>query len=92
MQLGTATATYKFDTTNTISPKAFTGYTSPANQSVTWNSTTAKTITFTYTPINYTITWNLNSGSLSGQKTSYNIETADYTLPTPSRTGYTFGG
>lgn len=29
---------------------------------------------------------------MSGQKTSYNIETADYTLPTPTRTGYTFGG
>lgn len=48
--LGTATATYKYGTTNTISPPAKTGYNSPAAQSVRWDSVTAKTITFTYTP------------------------------------------
>jgi uncharacterized repeat protein (TIGR02543 family) len=56
-QLGTATATNAIGTTQTISPKAFTGYTSPAAQSVAWDSTTAKTITFTYAPINYTISY-----------------------------------
>lgn len=49
--LGTTTATYAYGTTNTISPAAYSGYTTPAAQSVVWDSTTAKTITFTYTPI-----------------------------------------
>lgn len=40
----------------------------------------------------YTITYDANGGSLSGQKTSYNIETADFTLPTPSKFGYVFAG
>lgn len=48
--LGTATATYKYGTTNTISPPAKLGYVTPAAQSVAWDSTSAKTITFTYTP------------------------------------------
>ncbi len=48
--LGTSTATYKYGTTNTITPKTFTGYTTPATQSVKWDSTTARTITFTYKP------------------------------------------
>ena len=45
-----------------------------------------------WTPTNYSISYNLNGGSLSGQKTSYNIETANFTLPTPSKSGYTFTG
>ena len=45
------------------------------------------------TTTTYTITYNLNSGTnAAGAKTSYTIETADYTLPTPTKTGYTFGG
>ncbi len=48
--LGTATATYKYGTTNTISPASFSGYTTPSSQSVKWDSTSAKTITFTYSP------------------------------------------
>ncbi len=49
-RLGTSTATYKYGTTNTISPKAFSGYSTPSAQSVKWDSTSAKTITFTYSP------------------------------------------
>ena len=41
---------------------------------------------------NYSISYNLNGGSISGQKTSYNVETDSFTLPTPTRTGYTFAG
>ena len=48
--LGTTTATYKYGTTNTISAPGKTGYTTPAAQSVAWDSTSAKTITFVYTP------------------------------------------
>ncbi len=45
-----------------------------------------------WTPISYSISYNLNSGSVSGNPTSYNIETAAFTLKNPSRTGYTFTG
>ena len=45
------------------------------------------------TATTYSITYNLNGGTnATGAKTSYTIETADYTLPTPTKTGYTFGG
>ena len=48
--LGSATATYKYNTTNTISAPAKSGYNTPAAQTVAWNSTSAKTITFYYEP------------------------------------------
>ena len=94
IELGTATVEYAFDTTNTIKPKAFTGYTSPASQSIKWDSVDAKTITFVYTPIEYTVTYNLNGGTnpSTGVTSKYTIETATFNLPTPSRTGYIFNG
>lgn len=45
-----------------------------------------------WTPISYEINYNLNGGSISGQKTFFNIETDSFTLPTPTRNGYTFTG
>lgn len=91
VELGTSTITGKFGSSTQVSPKSFTGYTSPGPQTVTFDSTTAKTITFVYTPIEYTITWVLNGGSLSGYKTSYTVED-EYTLPNPTRASYTFDG
>ena len=41
--------------------------------------------------VNYTITYNLDGGSISGQKTTYTKEDT-FTLPTPTRTDYTFMG
>ena len=41
---------------------------------------------------NYSISYTLNGGSISGQPTSYNVESANFTLPTPTRNGYTFTG
>lgn len=71
-RLGSSTATYKYGTTNTISPKSFSGYNTPASQSVRWNSTSAKTITFTYSP-----TWvgsTSSSGTIaSSPKLSYSV-------------------
>ena len=90
-QLGTATVSKDYGTTNTVSPKSFTGYTSPSSQSIKWDSTSAKTITFTYTPISYDVTINCNGGSGVNSRT-YTIETATFTLGTPTRTGYTFNG
>lgn len=42
--------------------------------------------------VNYTISYNLNGGSVSENPTSYNIETAAFTLKNPTKTGYTFKG
>lgn len=50
------------------------------------------TITAKYTPIDYTISYDLQGGTMSGQKTSYNIETPTFSIPTPTKTGYTFLG
>ncbi|MBQ7045358.1 MAG: InlB B-repeat-containing protein [Clostridia bacterium] len=61
--LGSATATYKYGTTNTIVPKSFSGYTSPSSQSVKWDSTSAKTITFTYVPASVSTSQNVSSGT-----------------------------
>lgn len=39
----------------------------------------------------YSISYNLNGGSLSGQKTNYTVADS-FTLPQPTKTGYTFTG
>ena len=59
-QLGTSTVVHDFGTTNTVSPKSFTGYANPSSQSVKWDSTSAKTITFTYTPYKLTVNYRNN--------------------------------
>lgn len=48
--LGSSTVTKEFDTTNTITPPAYAGYTTPEAQDVTWDSI-SKTITFAYAPV-----------------------------------------
>ena len=54
---------------------------------------TANTTVYAHwAPITYTISYDLIGGSISGQKTTYNVETATFTLPTPTRSGYTFDG
>lgn len=45
-----------------------------------------------WSPISYTITYNFNGGSGENCTTSYNIETATFSLCTPTKTGYTFNG
>lgn len=45
-----------------------------------------------WSPVSYPITYELNGGTMSGEKTSYNVETEDFTLPMPTRSGYTFTG
>ena len=42
--------------------------------------------------VNYSITYDTNGGSISGQKTSYNVNTKKFTLPTPTKSGYSFVG
>ena len=42
--------------------------------------------------IDYSINYDLNGGSISSQPTSYNVESDSFTLPQPTREGYTFVG
>ena len=65
-----------------------TTYSAGASYTPTGNTT----MTAQWTPVNYTISYTLNSGTITGQPTSYNIETATFTLPTPTRSGCTFNG
>ena len=48
-------------------------------------------LTANWTPIQYTITYTLNSGTVSGNPTTYNIENS-VTINNPIRTGYNFMG
>ncbi len=54
--------------------------------------TSATTIYAKWTPITYTITYTLNGGTVSGNPTSYTIESNNITLNNPTKTGYTFTG
>ncbi|MCB6992711.1 InlB B-repeat-containing protein [bacterium 210820-DFI.6.37] len=61
--------------------------------SIKKGSTGAKTLHAKWTAKTYAITYNANGGTLpSGARATYNITTATFTLPTPTRTGYTFEG
>ena len=51
----------------------------------------AVTVSATFTPIVYNITYDLDGGSASNPDT-YTIETPDFTLANPTRTGYAFAG
>ena len=90
--LGTATVSGTYGSSKSVSAPAKTGYTTPTAQTVKFDSTSAKPITFTYNLVGYSIGYNVNGGTISGQRTSYNVESSAYTLPTPTRTGYTFTG
>ncbi len=83
--LGTATATYKYGTTNTISPKTFSGYNTPSSQSVKWDSTSAKTITFTYSPTSVATSQAVASGAW-WTKSSYTYINYSTTVEYQNRT------
>ena len=61
----------------------------------TWRYTAASTLTMyaNWTPMDYEITYDLQGGSLAtSNPASYNIETATFTLNSPTLDGYTFLG
>ena len=62
--------------------------------SIPAGSTGDRTYTATWTPITYTISYDLAGGSVAGNlpASSYTIESAAITLPTPTKIGYTFKG
>ena len=76
----------------------FLGYSTSNNGSVNYSTSVSnvdsinnKEIYAKWQVNSYSISYNLNGGSISGQKTSYTVEDS-FTLPTPTRTGYTFTG
>ena len=68
------------------------GTTAQTSVSIAKGSTGNKSYTANWTPKTYTISYTLNSGTVSGNPTSYTIETATFTLKNPTRTNYTFTG
>ena len=50
------------------------------------------TATAKWSAVSYSIAYALGGGSLSGQRTTYTIETANFALAKPTRGGYTFTG
>lgn len=77
---------------------SFSGYSTSQNGSVNYsinidnfNLLNNKEIYAVWTTNTYSISYNLNGGTISNQKTNYNVEET-FTLPTPSKTGYSFGG
>lgn len=52
----------------------------------------AVTLYAQWSAITYHIAYDLNGGTMTDQPTSYTVESANITLPTPTRTGYTFTG
>ena len=51
-----------------------------------------RTFTAHWTETEYIINYNLNGGSITGAATTYGITTPTFTLPTPTKNGYTFLG
>lgn len=76
----------------------FTGWTGTNLSSPTKNVTISsgsmgnRSYSANWSVIDYSISYNANGGTISGQKTSYNVETPTFSLVTPSRTGYSFTG
>ena len=85
-------------TTITATPKAADAqytyaFSSWTNGTTTVTGDTTVTAVFTRTPINYTISYDLAGGTVAtANPTSYNCETATFTLNNPTQTGYTFLG
>lgn len=68
------------------------GTTAQKSVSISKGSTGDKSYTANWKAINYSISYDLQGGTASGLKTSYNIETPNFSLVTPTKKGYTFTG
>lgn len=94
-QVSSFNGTYNLGTTYEIKNiVANPGYTfvSSSTGNLTGTIGTDTPITLKFITTNYTISYNLNGGTISENKTNYTIETDNFTLPTPTKTGYTFAG
>lgn len=68
------------------------GTTAQTSVSIAKGSTGDKSYTANWKAIEYTISYDLDGGSVTGNPTSYTIETATFTLNNPTKTGYKFDG
>jgi uncharacterized repeat protein (TIGR02543 family) len=69
------------------------GFTGDAVTEIAAGSTGNKTFRANWTAISYNINYELNGGTIAANPPLiYTTESAPITLPTPARTGYTFGG
>ena len=66
-------------------------YTAVGASAHVWDKANDGTLYAKWEAITYTITYHLNGGSGAENRT-YTIESEEITLPTPTKTGYTFGG
>lgn len=67
-------------------------YANQGKLSVTEQARGPRTLYAKWVPTNYTISYTLNGGEIADPKTSYNIETATFTLTNPTKAGFTFVG
>ena len=88
----------KFDENYTLPTPVRTGYAfdgwycgETKVENSKWNYANDVTLTAKWTPNSYTITYDVNGGECD-TVTQEVIYDDDYTVPTPTRTGYTFGG
>ena len=80
---------YSFTKWNTKADGTGTAYAAGAS----YSSNSAVTLYAQWTPVTYTISYTLNGGTVAtANKTSYTIETANFTLNNPTKTGYAFAG
>ena len=66
-------------------------YTAGMESARCWDKTSATTLYAKWTVITYTISYNLDGGSASNP-TTYTIETANFTLANPTKSGHNFDG
>ena len=95
---GLVNDTYSLPTAGQLTKIGYTldGYTLSGGGSLngftyTFGSTDG-TVTAQWTAITYTIAYTLNGGVLANKREEYTIESESYTLPTPTKPGYTFLG
>ena len=102
---GSTSKTVNYNSNGTFTVNPSTGYSTPtvsctnsqngsiSGSTLTVSNVTANTTcTVTYKPITYTISYTLNGGSVTGNPSSYTVESNTITLKNPTKTGYTFTG
>ena len=68
------------------------GTTPQTNVSITKGSTGDKSYKANWSAVNYSITYKLNGGTIKNAPTSYTIETKTFSIPEPTKNGYSFSG
>ncbi len=79
---------YTFGSWNTSAEGTGTSYADKASVTLT----TSLTLYAQWSPVRYEISYDLGGGQLSDLITSYDVETATFTIARPTKTGYTFTG